>query len=47
MTAVGIVEELFGRSRFQQRPKIDRFTHLLEEQLDFDHLYDVLGMKHS
>jgi BioD-like phosphotransacetylase family protein len=45
LTAVGIVEGYFGRSRFQQRPKIERFGHMLEERLDFDRLYQALGLR--
>lgn len=43
--AVEIVEGYFGRSRFQQRPKIERFTAMLEERLNFQKLYEVLGLK--
>ncbi|NOZ27142.1 MAG: phosphotransacetylase family protein [Chloroflexi bacterium] len=47
LTAVEIVEGYFGRSRFQQRPKIERFSKMLDERMDFDQLYDSLGLKRS
>ncbi|MCS7220664.1 MAG: phosphotransacetylase family protein [Anaerolineae bacterium] len=45
LTTVEIVEGYFGRSRFQQRPKIERFTHLLEKHMDFARLYQALGLR--
>jgi BioD-like phosphotransacetylase family protein len=45
LTTVEIVERFFGRSRFQQRNKIQRFEELLEEHFDFTGLYLSLGLK--
>jgi BioD-like phosphotransacetylase family protein len=45
LTTVQIVEEFFGRSRFQQEKKIRRFEELLEEHFDFTNLYVTLGLK--
>jgi BioD-like phosphotransacetylase family protein len=44
LTAVEIVNEYFGRSRFQQRPKIERFSAMLEQYLHFGRLYQALGI---
>ncbi|PKO20690.1 MAG: hypothetical protein CVU38_18755 [Chloroflexi bacterium HGW-Chloroflexi-1] len=44
LSAVDIIEGYFGRSRFQQPAKIDRFTSLLEEHFDFATLYKELGL---
>jgi hypothetical protein len=44
---VEIVEGYFGRSRFQQRDKIERFSKMLEERMDFDRLYEVLELKRA
>jgi BioD-like phosphotransacetylase family protein len=45
VTAVDVTEDFFGRSRFQQAQKVDRFGKLLDEYLDFDLLYSKLGLK--
>jgi len=44
LSAVDIIEGYFGRSRFQQPAKIDRFMALLEEYFDFAALYKELGL---
>lgn len=41
---VDIVDSYFGRSRFQQPAKIDRFKTLLIEHIDFPALYEGLGV---
>jgi BioD-like phosphotransacetylase family protein len=45
VAAVEIVEGFFGRSRFQQQKKLDRFSQILDEQMDFEALYSALGLK--
>jgi BioD-like phosphotransacetylase family protein len=45
LTTVQMVEEFFGRSRFQQEKKIHRFGELLDEYFDFTSLYVTLGLK--
>jgi BioD-like phosphotransacetylase family protein len=45
LTTVEIVEGFFGRGRFQQEKKIDRFEELLHEHFDFNSLYVTLGLK--
>ncbi len=45
LTTVEIVEGFFGRVRFQQEKKIERFEELLNEHFDFNALYVTLGLK--
>ena len=45
LSTTEIIEGFFGRSRFQQPQKIRRFTTLLEENFNFDALYDVMKLK--
>ncbi len=44
MTTVRHAEELFGRVRFHQTSKIERFESLLETHFDFRRFYDALGL---
>lgn len=44
LTTVERAEGIFGRIRFKQDAKIERFTSLLDERFDFSRLYDELGM---
>ena len=43
--ATEVVESYLGRSRFQQPEKVQRFTALLSENLNFPVLYDRLGIQ--
>jgi BioD-like phosphotransacetylase family protein len=43
-STVDVAEDYFERSRFQQPQKIEMFTALLEKYLDFDLLYQALGL---
>jgi BioD-like phosphotransacetylase family protein len=45
LTTVEMVEKFFGRSRFQQRKKVQRFEKLLNDNFDFAGLYLTLGLK--
>ncbi len=45
LTTIEIVEGFFGRGRFQQEKKIERFEELLKEHFDFTSLYVTLGLK--
>jgi BioD-like phosphotransacetylase family protein len=45
LTTVEIVEGFFGRGRFQQEKKIERFEELLNQHFDFTSLYVTLGLK--
>lgn len=44
LSAIEVAESYFGRSRFQQRAKIDAFYQMLTERFDFDRLYAALGL---
>lgn len=44
LSTIEILESYFGRSRFHQPQKIERFTALLEEHFDFAGLYAALGL---
>ncbi len=44
MTAVEIIETFFGKTRFQQERKIQRFEALLEETMDFDALEAAINL---
>jgi hypothetical protein len=35
---------LFGRVRFHQPAKLQRFMNLLDERFDYDRLYKALGI---
>lgn len=45
LATIEIIEGFFGRSRFQQPKKMERFSALLEENLDFAALYQAMGVK--
>jgi len=45
MEAVQIAEQTISRTRFHQAKKIDRFQRMLAECLDFNQLYQVLGLQ--
>ena len=45
LTTIEIVEGFFGKSRFQQEKKTQRFQELLSEHFDFTSLYVTLGLK--
>jgi BioD-like phosphotransacetylase family protein len=45
LATIEIIEGYFDRSRFQQPQKVERFSALLDEYLDFAALYDALGLK--
>lgn len=44
LATVEIAERFFGKSRFHQQPKVERFDALLNQRLDFARLYKVLGL---
>ena len=44
LTAIEIAESYFGRSRFQQRAKIDAFRQLMDQRFDLARLYEALGL---
>jgi BioD-like phosphotransacetylase family protein len=45
LATIEIIEGFFGKSRFQQPKKMERFTALLEENLDYAALYKAMGLK--
>jgi hypothetical protein len=44
LTAVETVEHAFGRTRFHQDQKIERFEEMLADRFDFDALYAALSL---
>jgi BioD-like phosphotransacetylase family protein len=42
---IEIIENFFGKSRFQQPQKMERFTQILDEHFDFAGLYRSLGIQ--
>jgi BioD-like phosphotransacetylase family protein len=45
LATIEIIEGFFGKSRFQQPKKMERFTALLDENLDYAALYKAMGLK--
>ncbi len=45
LSTIEVIEAYFGRSRFQQPQKLERFSHLLDEHFDFAALYQALGIE--
>jgi BioD-like phosphotransacetylase family protein len=45
LSAVEVVNQYFGHSRFQQRPKIERFATMMEQYMNFARLYQALGIQ--
>lgn len=44
LTAIERAETIFGRIRFKQSAKVQRYTRLLDENFNFERLYESLGM---
>jgi BioD-like phosphotransacetylase family protein len=44
-SAAEVIGNYIGRSRFQQSQKVERFSALLDEHMDFEALYRSLGLK--
>jgi hypothetical protein len=45
LTTVDRAERLFGRVRFHQRARLQRFTELMDAYVDYQRLYQALGME--
>lgn len=45
LTTVEKVENFFGKTRFHQTEKMNRFENLLNQAMDFDELYQAIGLK--
>jgi BioD-like phosphotransacetylase family protein len=44
MTAIERIERFFGKTRFHQEEKVQRFDSLLEQNMDFEAFYRALGI---
>ncbi len=47
LSAVEVIERFFGKTRFHQEKKIQRFDELLLDRFQFDRLYQALGLKRA
>jgi hypothetical protein len=47
LTAVEIIQQYFGKIRFHQPRKVERFRQLLDERFDFQKLYKDIGLEHE
>jgi hypothetical protein len=45
LTTVERAEQLFGRVRFHEPAKLQRFTSLMDEHFDFERMYKALGVQ--
>jgi BioD-like phosphotransacetylase family protein len=45
LTAVEIIEQSFGKTRFHQEKKVQRFQEMMEERFDFEGLYVTMGLR--
>lgn len=45
LTAVEIIEQSFGKTRFHQEQKIERFQEMMRERFDFEDLYVAMGLR--
>jgi len=45
LSTVEIAEQFFGRSRFHQTKKIERFSRILEDRFDYQSLYQALKLQ--
>ena len=45
MTTIDHIERFFGKTRFHQEEKVQRFDSLLKQNMDFEALYHALGIE--
>jgi len=45
LTTVEIIEQSFGKTRFHQEQKIERFQEMMRERFEFEDLYIALGLR--
>ncbi len=45
LTTVEIIEQFFGKTRFHQEKKVQRFQEMMEERFDFEDLYVAIGLR--
>jgi BioD-like phosphotransacetylase family protein len=44
LTAVEVIERFFGKTRFHQEKKVQRFEEMLQDRFDYEQLYDALQL---
>ena len=44
LTAVEVIERFFGKTRFHQEKKVQRFEEMLQDRFDFERLYAALEL---
>ena len=44
LSAVEVIERYFGKTRFHQEKKVERFEEMLADRFDFERLYEALGL---
>jgi BioD-like phosphotransacetylase family protein len=44
LSAVEVIDQFFGKTRFQAEKKILRFEEMLQDRFDFERLYSALGL---
>lgn len=44
LSTVEVIERFFGKTRFHQEKKVERFEEMLEDRFDFERLYAALGL---
>jgi hypothetical protein len=42
---VEVIERFFGKTRFHQEKKVQRFEEMLQDRFSFDELYAALDLK--
>jgi uncharacterized protein len=45
LATIEVIDDFFGKSRFQQPQKIERFSQLLDEHFDYAALYQAMGVE--
>jgi BioD-like phosphotransacetylase family protein len=45
LTTVEVVESCFGKGRFHQKKKVERFAEIMNERFDFRALYEKMELK--
>jgi BioD-like phosphotransacetylase family protein len=45
LSAVETIERYFGKTRFHQEKKVQRFEEMLEDRFDYERLYSALGLE--
>jgi BioD-like phosphotransacetylase family protein len=45
LTTVETIERFFGKTRFHQEKKVQRFQEMLADRFDFDRLHQAIGLE--